>query len=401
MDALDAVLAPVLQQRRAESLYRRRLTLDSGQGARVWVDGRALLNFCGNDYLGLAAHPQLIDAMTRAASRYGAGAGAAHLVCGHGAEHHALEHELAEWLNRPRALLMSTGFMANVGVIQSLIGRGDAVFEDRLNHASLLDGGLASGARFNRYGHADAAALNAKLAASSAARKLVVSDGLFSMDGDAAPLNELAEVCARHHAWLMVDDAHGLGVFGPNGLGCVGAAGLTPAQVPILVGTLGKAFGSFGAFVSGSDTLIEFLIQSARPYIYSTALPPAVAAASRAALALIRSDEGAARRAQLADSITYFKRSAAQLALPLLPSDSAIQPLLIGDAGQAMQLSTRLRSHGFLVGAIRPPTVPSGTARLRITLTASHRRSDVDALLAALEHSLSEQQHVNDGAPSA
>lgn len=382
--SLDAALLPALVERQAADLYRRRLTVESGQAAEVAVNGERLLNFCSNDYLGLASHPALIQAFQRAAGRYGVGSGASHLVCGHQHEHHALEEELADWLQRPRALLFSTGFSANLGIIQSLVGSGDAVFEDRLNHASLLDGGLGSGARFARYPHNDATALDARLAGVQARHSLVVTDGVFSMDGDVAPLAALADSCQRHGAWLMVDDAHGLGALGPAGTGVVGAAGLGVAEIPVLMGTLGKAFGSFGAFVAGSDTLVEFLIQNARPYIYTTALPAAVAAASRAALAIIRADEGAARRGHLDGLIARFKRGAAELGLNLMPSDTAIQPLLVGAADAALNLSQGLRAAGFLVGAIRPPTVPAGTARLRITLTAGHSEAQVDRLLAAL-----------------
>ncbi|MBI2380740.1 MAG: 8-amino-7-oxononanoate synthase [Gammaproteobacteria bacterium] len=382
MHHLDATLAPLLAEREAQNLYRRRLSLESAQGPLVRVDGRELINFCANDYLGLAAHPALAQAMAEAATRWGTGSGASHLVCGHSAEHEALEQELADWLGRPRALLFSTGFMANLGTIQALVGSGDAVFEDRLNHASLLDGGLASGARFGRYAHNDTAALAAKLAASEAPRKLVVTDGVFSMDGDCAPLPELARLCAEHQAWLMVDDAHGLGVLGEQGRGCTD--GLSTEEVPVLMATLGKALGGFGAFVAGSETLIEYLIQHARPYIYTTALPPAVAAANRAALSLARGPEGEARRGRLRELIARFKAGAAQLGLALMPSDTAIQPLLVGDSAAAMALSTSLREAGFLVGAIRPPTVPAGTARLRITLSAGHTAEQVDRLLGAL-----------------
>lgn len=385
MATLDAALAPALAERRAADLYRQRLTLDSGQGPEVVEGGLRLLNFCSNDYLGLAGHAELVQAFTAAAERYGVGSGASHLVCGHGREHHALEEALADWLGRPRALLFSTGFMANLGIIQALVGSGDAVFEDRLNHASLLDGGLASGAKFSRYAHNDALALTAKLAvAGEARRRLVVTDGVFSMDGDIAPLPELAAACAAHDAWLMVDDAHGLGVLGPRGRGSVAAAGLTEHDIPILMGTLGKSFGAFGAFVAGSETLVEFLVQSARAYIYTTALPPAVAAANHAALQLIAGSEGDARRARLRELIGHFRQGADAQGLTLMPSETAIQPLLIGDAGRALRVSRALRERGLLISAIRPPTVPAGSARLRITLSALHSEADIARLVEAL-----------------
>lgn len=376
-ERLDAAL----NQRRAGGLYRRRLTLQSAQGPVVRVDGRQYLNFCSNDYLGLAAHPRVIEALDRAAAQYGVGSGASHLVCGHSAPHHELEEALADFTGRPRALLFSSGYMANTGILTALLERGDYVFQDRLNHASLLDGGLHSGARFQRFPHGDVAALEGKLAGCDGL-KLVVVDGVFSMDGDTAPLAELSAACARHAAWLMVDDAHGFGVMGERGAGSTEAAGLDGSAVPVLMATLGKALGTAGAFVAGSELLIEAIIQRARTYIYTTALPPAIAAASLAALRLL--DEESWRRHHLADLITRFRRGAAQLELPLMASSSAIQPLLVGDPDQAVQLSERLRAQGLLIGAIRPPTVPAGTSRLRITLSAAHSERQVDQLLEQL-----------------
>ena len=376
-ERLDAAL----NQRRAGGLYRRRLTLQSAQGPVVRVDGRQYLNFCSNDYLGLAAHPRVIEAFDRAAAQYGVGSGASHLVCGHSAPHHELEEALADFTDRPRALLFSSGYMANTGILAALLERGDYVFQDRLNHASLLDGGLHSGARFQRFPHSDVAALEGKLAGCDGL-KLVVVDGVFSMDGDTAPLVELSAACARHDAWLMVDDAHGFGVMGKRGAGSTEAAGLDGSAVPVLMATLGKALGTAGAFVAGSELLIEAIIQQARTYIYTTALPPAIAAAGLAALRLL--DEESWRRHHLADLITRFRRGAAQLELPLMASSSAIQPLLVGDPDQAVQLSERLRAQGLLIGAIRPPTVPAGTSRLRITLSAAHSERQVDQLLEQL-----------------
>jgi 8-amino-7-oxononanoate synthase len=381
MGAFHERLSEVLAQRDRDGLYRHRLTLESSQGPVIRLAGRQYLNFCSNDYLGLAAHPKVIEALRSAATEYGVGSGASHLVCGHSTPHHQLEEALAEFTGRPRALLFSSGYMANTGILTSLLQRGDYVFEDRLNHASLLDGGLHSGARFQRYPHNDVAALAAKLKAANGP-KLVVVDGVFSMDGDTAPLSELASLCSAQDAWLMVDDAHGFGVMGERGAGSTEAAGLDVGSVPVLMATLGKALGTAGAFVAGSELLIEGLIQQARSYIYTTALPPAVAAASLAALQLLREESW--RRQYLADLIVRFRRGAQQLDLPLMASDSAIQPLLVGDAGREMSLSEQLRDAGLLISAIRPPTVPAGTSRLRITLSAAHSEEQVDRLLEQL-----------------
>jgi len=374
-------LSAALDERRAQGLLRRRLTLESAQGPLVRTGGREYLNFCSNDYLGLAAHPAVIEALRRGAADYGVGSGASHLVCGHSRPHHQLEEALAAFTGRPRALLFSSGYMANTGILTTLLQRGDSVFEDRLNHASLLDGGLHSGARFHRFAHNDVGALERKLAGASGLR-LVVVDGVFSMDGDTAPLARLAASCARHDAWLMVDDAHGFGVLGERGAGSTEAAGLDETAVPVLMATLGKALGTAGAFVAGSELLIESLVQQARNYIYTTALPPAVAVASLASLQLLQTESW--RRGHLAALVARFRRGAAQLDLPLLQSASAVQPLLVGDAGRAVALSERLRERGLLVSAIRPPTVPRGTSRLRITLSAAHSEAQVDRLLAEL-----------------
>lgn len=374
-------LAAALAERRQQQRYRQRLEQQAPAGREAVVNGQRLINFCGNDYLGLANHPQLVAAFKKAADEFGVGSGASHLVCGHSHYHHALEEQLAAFCGRPRALLFSTGYMANLGVIQALIGKGDAVFEDRLNHASLIDGGLASGARFRRYRHADAVSLASQLADSDARRKLVVTDGVFSMDGDVAPLAALADVCEQYQAWLMVDDAHGFGVLGEQGGGCVADQDVQD-RVPVLVGTLGKAFGTFGAFVAGSDDLIETLIQFARPYIYTTALPPAVAAATLASLTLLREESW--RREKLRSLIARFRDGAAQRGFQLLDSATPIQPLLIGEDGEAVAMSQRLRERGFLISAIRPPTVPEGTARLRITFSAAHEPEDIDRLIESL-----------------
>ncbi len=378
-DALEAALA----ERRAQHLYRQRRVLESAQGPVVHVDGREYLGFCSNDYLGLANHPAVVAAFRQAASEYGVGSGASHLVNGHSRLHHQLEEQLAEFTGRPRALLFSTGYMANLGAVNALIGKQDAVFEDRLNHASLLDAGLLSGARFQRYLHNDSASLATKLQRSDADRKLVVTDGVFSMDGDLAPLPELAEVTRRHGAWLMVDDAHGFGCLGVQGGGCVEHFGLSQDQVPVLVGTLGKGFGTSGAFVAGSEALIETLIQHARTYIYTTAMPPAVAAATLASLELIR--DGAHLRQKLTALIARFRQGALELGFALMDSPTPIQPILVGEADRAMALSQALEQQGIFVGAIRPPTVPAGSARLRVTLSAAHSEAQVDRLLDALD----------------
>ena len=301
------------------------------------------------------------------------------------APHHELEEALADFTGRERALLFSSGYMANAGVLTTLLGRGDSVFEDRLNHASLLDGGLHSGARFRRFAHNDVNALQAQLADAKGER-LVVVDGVFSMDGDSAPLPALAAACTRNRAWLMVDDAHGFGVLGARGAGSLEAAGLDQEAAPVLMATLGKALGSAGAFVAGSETLVEALVQQARNYIYTTALPPASAAASLASLKLLAQESW--RREHLRALVARFRAGAAQLDLPLMTSDSAIQPLMIGEAVAASSTSERLRERGFLIGAIRPPTVPAGTSRLRVTLTAAHTEAHVDRLLEALAASL-------------
>ncbi len=346
------------------------------------IDGREVVTFCSNDYLGLANHPDIVAAFQRAAAEFGVGSGAAHLINGHSRYHHALEEALAEFVGYPRVLLFSTGYMANLGVVQALVGPGDGVFADRLDHASLLDGALLSRARLQRYRHNDVAALERRLRASKADTRLVITDGVFSMDGDVAPLPALAEVAAAHDAWLMVDDAHGIGVSGPCGRGSVAAAGLGVDEVPVLMATLGKAFGVAGAFVAGSETLVEHLIQSARSYIYTTAMPAAVAAATLASLTIVRKADG--RRARLREHIARFRAGAEQLGLPLLASQTAIQGIVTGGSEAATRLSEQLLRAGFLITAIRPPTVPEGTARLRLTLSAAHTDEQIDRLLEAL-----------------
>ncbi|MDZ4019582.1 8-amino-7-oxononanoate synthase [Pseudomonas sichuanensis] len=374
-------LAARLAERRAADLYRQRPLLQSPQGPQVVVDGQPLLAFCSNDYLGLANHPEVIKAWCDGAERWGVGGGASHLVIGHSTPHHQVEEALAELTGRPRALLFSTGYMANLGAITALVGQGDTVLQDRLNHASLLDGGLLSGARFSRYLHNDPASLASRLGKATG-NTLVVTDGVFSMDGDCADLPALAEVARARGAWLMVDDAHGLGTLGAKGGGIVEHFGLGIEDVPVLIGTLGKACGTAGAFVAGSEELIEALVQFARPYIYTTSQPPALACATLKALELLRRETW--RREHLAALIRQFREGAEQIGLTLMDSHTAIQPILIGDAARAMALSRRLRERGLLVTAIRPPTVPAGSARLRVTLSAAHSEAQVQLLLNAL-----------------
>ena len=374
-------LAARLAERRGADLYRQRPLLESPQGPEVVVDGQRLLAFCSNDYLGLANHPEVIAAWQAGAERWGVGGGASHLVIGHSTPHHQVEEALAELTGRPRALLFSTGYMANLGAITALVGQGDTVLQDRLNHASLLDGGLLSGARFNRYLHNDPASLASRLD-KAVGNTLVVTDGVFSMDGDLADLPALAAVARARGAWLMVDDAHGLGTLGTLGGGIVEHFGLGVEDVPVLVGTLGKACGTAGAFVAGSEELIEALVQFARPYIYTTSQPPALACATLKSLQLLRRETW--RREHLAALIRQFREGAEQIGLQLMASPTAIQPIVIGDSAQALRLSRLLRERGLLVTAIRPPTVPAGSARLRVTLSAAHSEAQVQLLLNAL-----------------
>ncbi|HEY5682566.1 MAG TPA: 8-amino-7-oxononanoate synthase [Sulfuricaulis sp.] len=370
-----------LNRRRAENLYRERLVLESPQGAKIRVGEETLLSFCSNDYLGLANHPQVVAAFREGADRYGVGAGASHLVNGHSRAHHALEEELADFVGSQRALLFSTGYMANLGVVGALTDRHDAIFEDRLNHASLIDAARLARAKVTRFPHVDIERLNSLLT-HTARPRLITTDAVFSMDGDIAPLVELAALADRHGARLMADDAHGLGILGQGGRGTFEHLGTPLAPPAILMGTLGKALGVFGAFVAGEEALIETLIQRARTYIYTTALPPAVAEAVRASLKLAR-EEGW-RRNHLCRLVSHFRDGARNLGFTLTPSPTPIQPLILGSAEAALVASRHLRTHGILVTAIRPPTVPEGSARLRITFSATHEDSDVDRLLEAL-----------------
>ena len=384
MQPLHAELTAGLSELRAARRHRSRQVVESRvQGTqRVRVGGRELVGFCSNDYLGLADHPRVTGAFIDAARTWGVGSGASHLVSGHSSEHHALEEELAAFVRRPRAVLFSTGYMANLAVAAVLAGRGDHVLEDRLNHASLLDAGLACGARFARYAHSDPSALRRRLARIASGRVLVATDGVFSMDGDVAPLADLAAACREHGAWLIVDDAHGFGVQGDHGRGSTEAAALSQDDLPVLMCTLGKAVGTFGAFVAGCEELVETLIQRARTYVYTTALPPAVAAATRAALQVMCEEPW--RRRQVQEYVARFRRGATAIGLDLLPSQTPIQPILLGSESAALGASAWLREAGFWVPAIRPPTVPAGGSRLRITLSATHAPAEVDNLLDAL-----------------
>lgn len=382
-NSMDRLLQENLEKRRLQHLYRSRVRVDSGCSDQLSVNGKTVHNFCSNDYLGLAENAVIADAFKQGIDHYGTGSGASHLISGHTKAHCDLEQQLAEFTGRPMALLFSSGYMANMGVIGALAGRSDAVLEDYLNHASLLDGGLLSRAKFKRYKHRDCYDLDKKLSASKGGRKLVVTDGVFSMDGDLAPLPQLADVCGKNDAWLMVDDAHGFGVLGNSGAGIVEQLGLDIQQVPILMGTLGKAFGTYGAFVAGSEALIETLVQFSRSYIYTTAPPPAVAVATSASLELVKKDQW--RRDKLNQLIARFRAGAEQIGLRLMDSKTPIQPVLMQSDAQVLDANQKLLDSGFMVGAIRPPTVPEGTGRLRITLSASHSEQQVDALLDALD----------------
>lgn len=384
-------LEPALERRRQQHLYRKRQTLDSPQGVEIAIDGETYLSFCSNDYLGLASHPELVGALIEGAQRFGVGSGAAHLITGHSYAHQALEEDLAVFTGQPRALLFSTGYMANLGVASALIGRGDTMVEDRLNHASLIDAAQLSGARLLRYQHNDMESLQRRLSGIERGEKLVATDAVFSMDGDCASLVEMQALCLRHDAWLLADDAHGFGVLGDSGCGWYADQLGKASDNTILMATLGKAFGTFGAFVAGSDELVETLIQQARTYIYTTATPPAIAWATRTALRLVR--EGDALRARLRELIQHFRSGAVELGLPLMESATPIQPLLVGDAATAVSLGQALRSNGILVGVIRPPTVPEGAARLRITLSAKHSQEQVDRLLDVLDNCYREVVH--------
>jgi 8-amino-7-oxononanoate synthase len=383
---LTAELAAQLQELKAAGLTRRRRVLESPCGRIAAVDGREMLNFASNDYLGLAGNREIAQAMAAGAQQWGAGSGASHLVSGHLAPHEKLEQEIATFTGFPRALTFSTGYLANLAVTPTLAGRGAAVFADKLNHASLIDAmqlAKANGADVQRYAHCDMAALEKMLAASQAPNKIIVSDAVFSMDGDLAPLPLLFALAERYDAWLVIDDAHGFGVLGPHGKGSLAHFNLPASPHILLMGTLGKSAGVGGAFVAGSETAIEYLLQKGRSYIFTTAAPPAIACALSKSLYLI--EHGNALRASLIARIAQLRDGLAGLPWALLPSLTAIQPLIVGENEAALTLANALWERGLWVPAIRPPTVPKGTARLRISVSAAHTEGDIERLVGALK----------------
>jgi len=380
-EALQSRVLAARAQREAAQRRRVLRTVARREGVRCTVDGHDLLNFCSNDYLGLSQHPRVVAALRDAAPE-GAGGTASHLVCGHGAQHAALEAELADWLQAPRALLFGSGYMANLAVVQALLGEGDACVQDKLNHASLIDASRLAGCALKRYPHNDVEAAARQLATHADGAALLASDGVFSMDGDIAPLRELAGIARLQQATLYVDDAHGIGVLGDAGRGSVDAAGLSSDDVPLRLVTFGKALGSVGAAVVGDADLVAHLAETARPYIYTTALPPAQAAATREALRIARAGDGL--RATLRDNIARLKDGARSRGLDLMPSGTPIQPVLVGSDAAALAMAAALETRGYWVAPIRPPTVPEGSARLRIALSAAHDAAQIDGLLDAL-----------------
>ncbi len=377
------LLKAFLREKQQSHLYRATRISESAQQPRMHIGGKPYLTFCSNDYLGLANHPTIIQSFQQASNKYGVGSGAAHLINGHSIEHQKLEEELAEFTGRERALLFSTGYMANLGVVNALMERGDIIFADRLNHASLVDAGLLSNAKMQRYPHNDLSRLDNLYSKNTATNTMILSDGVFSMDGDVAEVKALAKIAKQHQAWLIIDDAHGFATLGKTGAGLLEQQGLSQEDVPILMATLGKGIGTAGAFIAGSNELIEYLIQTARTYIFTTAMPPAIAAATRTSLKLVQQENW--RRDKLNALIKQFKQGAKQLGITLMPSDTAIQPIMIGSSELAVSLSQKLQQKGILLTAIRPPTVPNNTARLRVTFSASHSEDDVAFLLDCLQ----------------
>jgi 8-amino-7-oxononanoate synthase len=377
-------LATSLAERKAVGRYRKQRIRIGEQGVEVVVDGRKFVSFCSNDYLGLAGHPDLKKALIDAVDKDGVGSGAAHLLTGHSRYHEELEQALADFTGQQRVLLFSSGYQANMGVIDGLMARGDVVIQDKLNHASLLDGSRLSEADLLRYPHANMTLLHKRLHnASRAKHKLIVSDGVFSMDGDMAALPEIMAQAKQHHAAVLLDDAHGLGVLGEHGRGSVEHWNIAQDELPIVMGTFGKAFGTAGAFVTADEEVIETLIQQARTYVYTTAQPAAIAAATLASLKLVQNESW--RREKLQTLITQFRIGTKALGLDIMDSQTPIQPILIGDDQQAITIGKALEEKGLLVGVIRPPTVPEGSTRLRITLSANHTEQQVTLLLDALE----------------
>jgi len=371
-----------LEQLKQQGLLRRTKTIEQRDGVYVVIHQKRLLSFCSNDYLGLADHPKITEALIDAAKTYGVGSGSAHLITGHSYAHQALEESLAEFTQRPRALLFSTGYMANLGIINGLTDRHDWIFQDKLNHASLLDGAQLSHAQLKRYPHLDYQRLEKNLTETKD-NALVVTDSVFSMDGDIAPLREIANSCNTHQAMMMVDDAHGFGILGKQGRGALNAASLSHEDTPIYMATLGKAIGTFGAFVAGSNDLIELLMQQARSYIYTTATPPALAAATITALSLVKAADH--RRDHLNQLIKTFRKEASLLGFQLLDSTTAIQPIIAQSSEQAVNWSQQLYDQGILISAIRPPTVPKKSPRLRITFSANHTFSHLNQLLDSMQ----------------
>jgi 8-amino-7-oxononanoate synthase len=380
-------LQPELTRRHLAGLYRKRSIVSSAQAVRLTVNGHSLLSFSSNDYLGLANHPDIKQAFITATEHYGVGSGSAHLITGHSQLHHECELRLAEFTGRDRALLFSNGYMANLAIASALVGRHDIIHQDKLNHASLIDAAKISGAKLKRYRHHDMAQLKSQLETSqldgnTSVRQLIMTDGVFSMDGDCADLNQISQIASQSNSCCMVDDAHGFGVMGSTGAGLLEQCGLGQQQVPILMATLGKAIGTSGAFVAGSEAVIETLIQQARPYIYTTASPPPIAAATICSLEIVKRDTW--RREKLQELIAYFQLRMATTEFELMHSATAIQPIVIGGNNHAISLSEKLLKFGIQVSAIRPPTVPAGSARLRITLSTSHEKADIDQLIKAL-----------------
>ena len=378
-----AFLKHQLSQRKAAHLYRSRKTLGTAQSVEPVIDGKKVLSFCSNDYLGLANHADVVNSFKAAADQYGVGSGSAHLVSGHSTEHHLLEEELAEFMGTERALLFSTGYMANLGVVSALADRHSEIYEDKLNHASLLDAALLSRAKRIRYPHLDMNHLQQRLSASDKSNKFIISDGVFSMDGDVAPLTELVNLANKNNATLMIDDAHGIGVLGEKGRGVIEHFNIQAEDVSILVGTLGKAFGTAGAFVAGSDDLIETLIQKSRSYIFTTAMPAAVAAATRTSLKLLENETW--RREKLQVLIHQFRKGAIELGFKLVDSNTAIQPIIVGSSEKTLRISEKLLEKNILISAIRPPTVAENSARLRVTFSATHTTEQVEKLLTVLD----------------
>lgn len=384
-DSKLADLNDALQQRRAAGLYRARTVSSGPPSTRMTIDGKTFLTFCSNDYLALANDPELLTAAAEGLKHYGMGAGASHLINGHSQAHHELETALAAFTRFPRALLFSTGYMANIAIATALVGRHDTVFADRLNHASLNDAARLSQAKLIRYPHLDLNYLEKQLARTPTKRKLVMTDAVFSMDGDCAPINDLLALCQRFDAWLLVDDAHGFGVLGEQGRGSLFNTHSPTSHAPHLIymATLGKAAGVAGAFVAAQTEVIETLIQQSHTYGYTTASPPLLAYTLLTSLQIIK--QQAWRREQLTRLIQHLRAGLATLPWRLLPSMTAIQPLLVGENENALKLSEALRKRGIWVPAIRPPTVPNGTARLRITLSAAHTLAEIDQLVLALQ----------------